>query len=187
MLSNRNEKSDLVRGAMHFAWDRHKGQVRKYTGEPYFFHCSRVAQLVDLSGGSQESIAAAFLHDTIEDTNTTYEELVGTFGVVVADMVLDLSDVSKPSDGNRAERKKLDRIAYIFASPKVKTIKLADMIDNSLCILKHDKKFAEIYLPEKALLLNYLVGGSEELFKRAQDILREGLKELNIDSVHISK
>lgn len=187
MPHNTKLKSDLEVEAQNFSWERHAGQVRKYTGEPYFFHCCRVAQLVREQGGSPEAIAASYLHDTIEDTDTTYEELISIFGVVVADMVLDLSDVSKPSDGNRATRKKLDRAAYILASPVVKTIKLADMIDNSLCILKHDKKFAEIYLPEKALLLNYLVGGSEELFKRAQDILRRGLKELNIDSVHISK
>ncbi|MBW3551609.1 MAG: HD domain-containing protein [Proteobacteria bacterium] len=57
--------------ARNFAAHAHHGQTRKYTGEPYFNHCEDVAHLVEASGGDKTMIAAASLHDTIEDTDLT--------------------------------------------------------------------------------------------------------------------
>ncbi|HET8688145.1 MAG TPA: hypothetical protein VFM18_16035, partial [Methanosarcina sp.] len=65
----------------------------------------------------------------------------------------------------------IDRIHTEYASPQAKTIKLADLIDNTSSIVEHDKDFAKIYLAEKKLLLEVLHDGDMKLWLLAQDIL----------------
>lgn len=150
---------DLVRKAQKFATRAHKGQVRKYTGEPYIVHPIAVAETVRIHGGSDEMVAAAMLHDTIEDTDVTYEDIHKEFGVTVAGLVRELTDTSRPSDGNRAARKGIDRRRLAKASADAQTIKLADLIDNTTSIVAHDPGFARIYLKEKAALLKVMTKG----------------------------
>lgn len=164
----------LIDQAYRFAVNAHGDQKRKYTGEPYVNHCVEVAKIVQSAGGDIEMICAALLHDTIEDTPVTHEELVKEchgFYAGIADLVLWLSDVSKPEDGNRAVRKTIDRIRIGQAPARAKTIKLADLISNSASIINHDPKFAKTYLAEKRLLLNVLKEGDSTLWSRANDIL----------------
>lgn len=124
-------------------------------------------------------ICAAWLHDTVEDTPATLDEVERVFGFEVAALVEMLTDVSKPSDGNRAVRKAIDREHTAKASPQAKTIKLADLIDNTRSITEHDPKFAAVYLAEKALLLEVLRDGDATLL----EIARRGLQTAanNID------
>jgi hypothetical protein len=82
-----------------------------------------------------------------------------------------LTDVSKPEDGNRAERKALDREYIANATPDAKTIKLADIISNCSSIIKHDPEFAKVYLEEKRLLLEVLTEGDERLLALARHII----------------
>ena len=63
-----------------------------------------------------------------------------------------LTDISKPFDGNRKTRKEIDRRHLKFATPTAKTIKLADLIDNSKTIVKYDEKFAPVYMAEKSII-----------------------------------
>lgn len=145
------------------------GQKRKYTFEPYWHHCVEVAEIVQTSavGATSEMIAAAWLHDTVEDTAISIETIEDVFGATVAALVSDLTDVSKPEDGNRAARKEIDRNHTANASPEAKTIKLADLISNSRSIKERDPDFARVYLREKARLLEVLTEGDEMLWKRA--------------------
>lgn len=148
----------LIQKAAKFAAERHTGQTRKYTGEPYFNHCHEVARTLSdalcvVRDPDEEAIAAAYLHDTLEDTDTTYAELLKEFGARVADLVLQVTDVSKPEDGNRAARKKLDREHIWEASAMGQMIKLADLISNTHSIVERDPEFAKVYLEEKRLLL----------------------------------
>ena len=159
--------------ASEFSREAHRGQKRKYTGEDYYYHTKDVAHRVWVSGGSVEAICAALLHDTIEDTETTYNELLGVFGEVIANMVLKLSDVSVPEDGNRAYRKKLDREAYADACNDTKTVKLADLLSNTSSIVRYDKKFAAIYMKEKELLLPFLKGGNVGLFNQCEANIKD--------------
>lgn len=156
-----------------FAAVRHgeAGQVRKYTGEPYICHPAAVASLVRVVDHTPEMLAAAWLHDTIEDTDTTADELRDEFGREVADLVVMLTDVSKPGDGNRATRKALDRAHIAEASPAAKTIKLADLIDNTDSICSHDPDFAAVYLAEKRALLGVLEDGDATLWAAADLIV----------------
>lgn len=143
-----------VMRAKEFAQYAHRDQVRKYTGEPYFNHLKEVASLVEQYFVDTDIICAAYLHDTLEDTDTTYEDLLDEFGIVTANLVLDLTDISKPEDGNRAARKKIDREFMHSRRPIVQFIKCADIISNTASIVERDPDFAKVYLKEKELLLN---------------------------------
>lgn len=160
-----------------FAECAHISQKRKYTNEAYAVHCRNVAKLVYRYFDYHESInldsvvAAAALHDVLEDTSITEAQLRGVFGDVVADLVLEVTDISKPKDGNREIRKKIDREHLIGCSPEAATIKLADLIDNTESIVKYDLGFAKIYLAEKALLLPHLSHGEKVLYLLAQETL----------------
>jgi (p)ppGpp synthase/HD superfamily hydrolase len=164
---------DLVTRAKTFAFAAHNaiGQRRKYTDEPYTAHLERVAQLVASVVDDDAMIAAAYLHDTVEDTPTTIDDISQEFGDDVACLVNYLSDVSRPEDGNRALRKQLDREHIARGDARVHTIKLADLIDNSESIQANDPNFARVYMNEKRLLLNVLEDGHPVLFERARDIV----------------
>jgi guanosine-3',5'-bis(diphosphate) 3'-pyrophosphohydrolase len=163
----------LVQRAQQFATKAHEGQLRKYTLDPYIHHPEAVAAIVQtVSGHTKEQVAAAWLHDTVEDTDTTIEEIEQHFGKEVALLVSDLSDVSVASDGNRATRKTIDRAHTAQADVRSKTIKLADLIHNSDSIIHHDAKFATVFIAEKALLLDVLKEGNATLWDKAQHIVQ---------------
>jgi hypothetical protein len=125
-------------------------------------------------------IAAAWLHDTVEDTPATFGDLERTFGTTVRDLVADLTDISKPSDGNRAVRKAIDRSHTARASVRAKTVKLADLIDNCRDICGHDARFARVYLGEAAALLEVLADGDARLYRRAQKAIADCARRIGL-------
>lgn len=159
--------------ALEFATNAHEGQKRKYTGEPYINHPIAVAAMVRAVGGDENMMAAALLHDTVEGCGIELDEIRDLFGCDIAYMVEDLTDVSTAHDGVRRIRKEKDRDHTRTATPRAKTIKLADLIDNSKSILDRDPKFAEVYIAEKALLLEVLTEGDRELFYEANTIVND--------------
>jgi (p)ppGpp synthase/HD superfamily hydrolase len=158
------DAGDLETRALEFARAAHAsiGHMRKYTGEPYIVHPIAVAEIVRSVPHTPEMIAAAYLHDVVEDTPVTLDEIRAEFGDEVAELVDWLTDVSKPGDGNR---RTLEHTAK--APPAAKTIKLADLIDNSLAIAKHDRGFWPVYRREKRALLEVLKDGDKALWERA--------------------
>jgi (p)ppGpp synthase/HD superfamily hydrolase len=168
--------------AIEFAKEAHKGQERKYTGEDYIWHPIEVATIVsEVEGCTEEMIVAAILHDTIEDCEVEAWVIGQEFGLWVQNYVLDLTDVSKPSDGNRAKRKEIDRLHTAKAHKNSKTIKLADLISNAQSICQYDKEFAKVYIKEKELLLEVLTEGDEKLYKKAQQIVFNAKCELVLE------
>lgn len=165
--------TELEKKALEFAKKAHKGQFRKYTGEPYIVHPVEVANLVrGYATTCHESMyCAALLHDTVEDTDVTIEDIRRDFGDIVAIFVAGLTDISKPEDGNRATRKEIDRQHLAGSLPPIQTIKLADLISNSKSISQHDPDFAKVYMKEKKLLLEVLVDGDKALYRMAKDIV----------------
>ena len=147
------------------------GQLRKYTHEPYLVHPESVAAIVRCVAHTPAMVAAAYLHDTVEDTPVTLGEIMQVFGTEVAAMVDWLTEKSHPGDGNRAARKAKECARLAEAPADVQTIKLADLIDNSATIIHHDPKFARVYLPEKAALLRVLRKGDLSLWLWANEIL----------------
>ena len=136
-----NHPSELVRQAFVFAKAAHEavGQLRKYTGDPYIVHPTEVADIVQTVAHTEVMLAAALLHDTVEDTDATMDEIRRLFGHEVADLVEMLTDVSVPTDGNRAVRKAIDLAHTARASAAGKTIKLADLISNTQSIVANDR------------------------------------------------
>lgn len=194
---------NLPKRALAFATAAHGEQKRKYTGNPYIEHPIRVAQLVKEAGGTEEMIAAAYLHDVVEDVSLdrirelcevrTFVQgqpedsrsislacLSIQFGYEVASLVEMVTDVSLPADGNRKARKQKDLEHLAQASPEGKTIKLADLIDNSRDIVKNDPDFAKVYMREKAELLPYLHQGNQDLWDEALGIMEEYSSSLAI-------
>jgi (p)ppGpp synthase/HD superfamily hydrolase len=157
----------LIERARAFAREKHRNHLRKYTGVPYYTHLENVADLVAMVSNDEEMIAAALLHDTLEDTDTTYDELVENFGRRVADLVKELTNVSKKTDGNRATRKAMDRDRLANISADGQTIKLADLADNTKTIVLYDPDFAVLYLREKAELLEVMKLGDPILWEMA--------------------
>jgi (p)ppGpp synthase/HD superfamily hydrolase len=149
----------LLEKAAAFAAMKHAGQTRKYTGEPYIVHPTAVAEMVKLAGGDEAAIAAAFLHDTLEDTDTSFSELAAEFGTEIANLVNELTDHFTPTffpKLNRAARKMLETERLATISKKAKMVKLADIADNTASIVAHDPAFAKVYLVEKAAMLKVL-------------------------------
>jgi (p)ppGpp synthase/HD superfamily hydrolase len=161
-----------IHKVIEFAMSAHDGQLRKYTNTPYITHPLSVAFIVASVTSDPDVIAAAILHDTIEDTNTTPDDILKTFGQRIMNFVVDVTDISKPEDGNRKTRKKIDRLHLAKAAPESKTIKLADIIDNISSIVEYDKPFSKIYIREKELLLPYLIEGDRELYENVKTIIK---------------
>jgi (p)ppGpp synthase/HD superfamily hydrolase len=120
----------LVSEAADFAARRHIGQQRKGRGsEPYVNHLAEVANLLSIAadGTDAELVAAGWLHDTIEDTATTREELAQKFGDHVAALVVEVTDDMTLPKQERRQRQIVDASRK---SPGAKLIKIADKISN---------------------------------------------------------
>jgi (p)ppGpp synthase/HD superfamily hydrolase len=120
----------LVSEAADLAARRHNGMARKGRGnEPYINHLAEVANLLALvtDGGDAELVAAGWLHDAVEDTETTREELAQKFSERVADLVVEVTDdmsLAKP----QRRQKQIEDAPH--KSPGAKLIKIADKISN---------------------------------------------------------
>ena len=161
---------DLVEKARVFATAAHAAvaQKRKYTGEPYIVHPAEVVSI--LRGRdfvTDEMLAAAWLHDVVEDTNVTPLDIDEMFGREVALLVMYLTD-SPHSVGNRARRKEIDTRRLADAPAEAQSIKLADIISNTSSIVQHDPDFAKVYLKEKADLLEVLTKADARLMEMAR-------------------
>lgn len=157
--------------ALRIAITAHNGQLRNYNNGPYVLHPIAVAEIVNSVTLNKKMLEAALLHDTVEDTDVTFEFLSEQFSIRTVQLVKELTDVSKPEDGNRAVRKQIDLEHTAQASPDGKTIKLADLIHNTSSVLKYDPSFAKIYMKEKKALLEVLTQGNNELWARAYAIV----------------
>ena len=120
----------LVTRATLFAAQRHADQRRKgRRQEPYFNHLAEVAASLceAIEGDDAALVAAAFLHDTIEDTQTSLEELQGLFGEDIAALVMEVTDdKSLP----KLERKRLQIATAPKKSRRAKLLKIADATSN---------------------------------------------------------
>jgi len=174
---------DLVNQALIFATAAHAavGQRRKYTNEPYIIHPMEVRQIVATVSQDPAMLAAALLHDVVEDTAVELTLIRNLFGQEVADLVSWLTDISRPTDGNRAARKALDRAHIAQAPAAAQTIKVCDILSNTRSIVQHDPKFARTYLPEKRELLRVLYRADPVLLEQANNEVRLAFEKLNLD------
>lgn len=159
--------------ALAFAATAHAGQVRKYTGEPYVYHPMAVAATLIAEGYADDSTAvlAALLHDVLEDTDATPDQIDAEFGPAVLRYLLFLTDPPK-NYGNRAQRKAMTAERLAGAPPDVHSIKVADLLDNTPSIVAHDPRFATVFLDEKGALLEVLGKADAALLARARNLLK---------------
>jgi (p)ppGpp synthase/HD superfamily hydrolase len=143
-----------------FAIEAHSsiGQVRKFTGEPYHVHVLAVAELVSSRTNDVEVLAAACLHDVLEDVEPKNPEfgrgrILEEFGPRVLDLVLELTDIytkENHPDKNRKTRKQLEAERLSKVSEEAKLIKRADLHDNNKSIV--GTSFEKVWLSEKKVL-----------------------------------
>ena len=119
--------------AIHYATDCHKGQTRKGTGTPFIIHPLEVMQILHGMNADTNLLVAGLLHDVVEDTDTTIEEIRSTFGDDVADLVGGhTEDKSKTWE----ERKETEMKETLVASLRLKMLVLADKLANMRSIQK---------------------------------------------------
>lgn len=127
---NMNKNTELVEEALQFAMRAHEGQVRKdELGRPYIVHPLRVKELIETvaKANDEATLCAALLHDTLEDTPTTVEELRENFGEQIASIVVELTD---DKSLEKKVRKGLQIEIAKSLSKEASLIRLADKIAN---------------------------------------------------------
>jgi (p)ppGpp synthase/HD superfamily hydrolase len=133
----------MVSEAAELAARQHSGMQRKgRSGEPYINHLAEVASLLAQAteGRDAELVAAGWLHDTIEDTGLTHDQLVAQFGNRVASLVSEVTDdMSLPKDERR--RRQIEEAPK--KSPAAKLIKIADKISNIRARIVDDPSAAD--------------------------------------------
>jgi GTP pyrophosphokinase len=135
---------ELVRSSFEMAVEAHKTMRRK-TGEPYIFHPLAVAMIcVDEIGLGVRSTICALLHDTIEDTDLTLEEVQTEFGSEIARIIDGLTKIATVVDNNSSQQAENFRkiLLTLTDDPRVILIKLADRLHNmrTLDSMKHEKQ-----------------------------------------------
>ena len=171
--------------AREFARTAHDsiGQVRKFSGKPYWTHTQRVANRVAFFKGTPQMIDAAELHDTLEDVAPEQpafglDRIEIEFGPIVAKYVVDMTDVFTKASfpaANRATRQEWEARRLALVSDEVKIIKLSDRWDNTLDIPRDGFGFK--YAKETKRLLESLVIPSGS-WKRAADIMIREIEDL---------
>lgn len=120
---------NIIEKAKDFATKAHRNHTESDSLKtPYIFHLQRFASLVALSGGSDEEIASAWLHDTIEDTGTKLEDIERDFGSKVAEIVNGLTDLPEWDSLSVTDKKIAQAERISKESESVCRIKLADQI-----------------------------------------------------------
>ena len=168
----------LVRKAIDFGMEHHKGQVRKVTGIEYFVHCICVYSTVKKYKESKNIVTilcAALLHDILEDTTVTYDELVNEFTKDIADLVVEVTN-NKEDIAAAGGKTTYMKDKLLKMSSYALVIKLADMLDNitDQCESGTFKRYC--------ILVQHVEAG-RELSRTHKKIIREikdNLEELNV-------
>ena len=169
--------NNKIEKALEFATQAHKGQLRK-GGQPYIVHPIRVAENVKRFKESSDLdmlIAAAYLHDTIEDTNITYYDIVKEFGPGIASIVLELT--TDEDMKNELGKKRYLQIKLKNMSSWALVIKLCDRLDNVIDLKNCNTEFRNKYIDETNDILDYLEK-NRELSKTHKTIINEIKNEL---------
>jgi GTP pyrophosphokinase len=148
LIGDQNDRdNNLICRAFQFAYSLHEGQYRK-SGEPYIAHPIAVAELLRDLGGDSEMIAAGFLHDVVEDTDITPDEIEALFGANVRQLVEAVTKLSKFNFSSKTERQAENfRRMFVAMAQDIRVIvvKLADRL--------HNMRTLEFLAPEKQRII----------------------------------
>ena len=180
-----DESTGLILKALRFSAEKHKDQRRKgANASPYINHPIEVTEILWRLGEVRDTnlLLAAILHDTIEDTDTTADEIKAEFGEEVLSIVLEVTDdKSLP----KQRRKQLQVENAPHKSPKAKLLKLADKISNVREIVSSPPKDWSLERKQEYLLWTEKVvaglrGVNEKLESHYDSLLRDGKRSLGI-------
>lgn len=146
----------IEKKALEFATIKHKGQFRK-DGSDYITHPIRVADNVKkyVKNNLKLLVVAAYLHDTLDETATTYEELCDEFGIEVANIVLELTTDNKLK--NELGKTKYLQIKMKDMKDDALDLKLCDRLDNICDSINADSNFRRKYINETINIIQYLL------------------------------
>jgi len=183
------DHSEIMGKIIEFADNAHSAQMRKYSNERYIVHPIRVMKICSAYTQDLSVLAAAVLHDVIEDTTYSGQDIFSFLQTVMPlhdqamtlQLVNELTDVYVKKEFptlNRSERKKreLERLRKI--SSEAQTIKYADIIDNSREISGADPDFAQRYLQECHDIVLNLEDGDAKLRSHAQEVIRNAQNDI---------
>lgn len=177
---------------LDFVKEQHKGQVRKYTGNPYWEHCYDVGMIANVSSDHGLNMEIGFCHDLFEDTNCTSPMLLNFltdngYNPKEADKIvfgtLDLTDVYTKENFPQLNRKsrKIHEAHRLGGIPlDSQTVKYADLISNTSSIVECDPKFAETYIREKHMILDKMRRGDINLLIKCCFNVKTVMDKLNI-------
>lgn len=117
---------EIVKKAKQFSTIKHQGQVRKGNNQPYITHPQAVYNIAKTVTNDHAILASCWLHDTLEDTQTTYQELLEQFGREIADIVMVLTEDKTPT----WEERKAKRLESVFTNSKAVIVAWADAMHN---------------------------------------------------------
>ncbi len=185
------DHSEIINKIIEFADKAHEDQTRKYTPDKYIVHPIRVMETCKQYTDELPVLAAAILHDVIEDTATSQDHILHFLKDLMNEndrnqtitLVIELTDVYVKKDFpklNRDTRKKMELERLRKISARAQTIKYADIIDNSKEIPQHDPSFAKRCLKECNDILLTLDRGLPKLRNEAINQVVTILKNLQI-------
>lgn len=177
----------ILEAIKEFADQAHGDQTRKYTPERYIVHPVRVMEMCRKYENRLEVLAAALLHDVVEDTPVTNAAIVDFLQTLmprsqaleIGKLVVELTDVYTKKAYphlNRKQRKELEAKRLGQASADAQTIKYADIIDNCLDILVHDPEFGRKFQAEGRAILKLMTKGNLLLYEIAKATLKPAPK-----------
>jgi (p)ppGpp synthase/HD superfamily hydrolase len=166
----------LVQKAKDFAAEKHGHQTRKHSGAPYTAHLDNVVAILKRHGCRDGVvIAAAYLHDTVEKTDTSVGEIIDHFGTDVGKLVYWLTNEQR---GNRKAHKLMSAWRLSRAPWEAKLIKLADLIDNTHNVVANDAEAAPAYILEKKQTMWMMADEEGERIMRLP-LFREAMRNDN--------
>ncbi len=135
---------DKLLQAIQFATSRHAKQLRKDNVTPFISHPLSVALILSEFTSDNEILAAGVLHDVLEDTNTTVDELKKKFGVRVAKIVFECSESDKSKSWEKRKAESFGKIKTL--SKEAVLVKLADILHNMFQTVDQVKEFGPSFL-----------------------------------------
>lgn len=185
----------ILRKVAAFADKAHGDQKRKYADERYIEHPLRVMRTCKRYGYSLPVLAAAILHDVLEDTKTSPEQIREFLSTIMneadadhtLDLVIELTDVYTKHQYpkfNRRKRKRMEADRLEIISEEAQTIKYADIIDNANEITAHADEFAPVFLRECRVLIQKMKKGNANLREEAIEVLKKEIKQLRTHEMH---
>lgn len=168
MKPTKKESIPLKMTPIEYCKIKHGSQIRKFTGEPYYTHSIKVAEIVKEYTNDENLISTSLLHDTVEDTDATIEEIENLFNMKIALLVAELTS-------SNFTIKEMGKAKYLInkmnnMSDEALLIKLADRLDNVSGLHLAPEKFIERYKRETIEILD---GLNRDLNDNHKDLIKK--------------